>query len=207
MFSDIFIRRPVLASVCSFIILLVGAVSLTLLPVDYYPEVSPPTVSVESNYSGASAEVVESGVTNILEQAINGVEGMRYVSSTSSSDGTSRVLVTFQQGANLDAAAIRVQRRIELVENQLPEQVLQTGITVAKAGNSAFVQFVNLSSPGGGIRSPLHQQLHGFVHSGCVATHSGHQRRAHFWRTSLRHAYLARPSQAGESKADSRRCG
>ncbi|MGK7911555.1 MAG: efflux RND transporter permease subunit [Synechococcus sp.] len=149
MFSDTFIRRPVLASVCSFIILLVGAVSLMLLPVDYYPEVSPPTVSIESNYSGASAEVVESGVTNILEQAINGVEGMRYISSTSSSDGTSRILVTFQQGANLDAAAIAVQTRIELVESQLPEQVLQTGLTVTKAGNSAFVQFVNLSSPGG----------------------------------------------------------
>ncbi|MEL7085579.1 MAG: efflux RND transporter permease subunit [Cyanobacteria bacterium J06597_1] len=149
MFSDTFIRRPVLASVCSFIILLVGAVCLTLLPVDYYPEVSPPTVSIESNYSGASAEVVESGVTNILEQAINGVEGMRYISSTSSSDGTSRILVTFEQGANLDAAAIAVQTRIELVESQLPEQVLQTGLTVAKAGNSAFVQFVNLSSPGG----------------------------------------------------------
>ena len=149
MFSDTFIRRPVLASVCSLIVLLVGAVSMTLLPVDYYPEVSPPSVSVTSNYTGASAEVVESGVTNILEQAINGAEGMRYISSTSSSDGTSRVLVTFRQGTNLDAAAIAVQRRIELVENQLPEQVLQTGVTVAKAGNSAFVQFVNLSSPGG----------------------------------------------------------
>ena len=149
MFSDTFIRRPVLASVCSLIVVLIGAVSITLLPVDYYPEVSPPTVSVTSNYTGASAEVVESGVTNILERAINGVEGMRYISSTSSSDGTSRILVTFQQGANLDAAAIGVQRRIELVENQLPEQVLQTGVTVAKAGNSAFVQFVNLSSPGG----------------------------------------------------------
>ncbi|WP_017324708.1 efflux RND transporter permease subunit [Synechococcus sp. PCC 7336] len=149
MFSATFIRRPVLATVCSLLIVLVGAVSASLLPVDYYPTVSPPTISVTSNYTGASAEVVETATTNILERAINGTEGMRYISSTSSSDGTSQLLVTFQQGRNLDAAAIDVQRRIEQVESQLPEQVLQTGVTVAKADNSAFVQFINFSAPGG----------------------------------------------------------
>ena len=149
MFSETFIRRPVLATVCSIVIVLVGTVTMGLLPVDYYPDVSPPTVQVNSNYSGASAEVVETGVTNILERAINGSEGMRYISSTSSSDGTSDILVTFAQGRNLDAAAIDVQRRIELAESQLPEDVIRTGITVSKAGNSAFVQFINLSSPEG----------------------------------------------------------
>lgn len=146
MFSAIFIKRPVLATVLSLILVLLGAVSLVQLPIDYYPEVSPPTVSVTSNYGGANAEVVEAAVTNIIEREINGVEGMRYLSSVSTADGTSQITVTFNQGRDLDDAAIEVQNRVARVESQLPEQVVQTGVTVAKSGGASFVQFISIAS-------------------------------------------------------------
>ncbi len=146
MFSAIFIKRPVLATVFSLVLVLLGAVCVVLLPIDYYPEVSPPTVTVTSNYSGANAEVVEAAVTNILEREINGVEGMRYLSSVSTADGTSQITVTFEQGRDLDNAAIEVQNRVARVESQLPEEVLQTGVTVTRSGGAAFVQFISIAS-------------------------------------------------------------
>ncbi|MEN9224770.1 MAG: multidrug efflux RND transporter permease subunit [Thermostichus sp. HHBFW_bins_43] len=149
MFVDFFIRRPVFATVCSIIIVLVGAVCIPLLPVDYYPQVAPPAVTVTAVYPGANAETVETAVTNVLEQEINGVEGLRYISSVSSSNGTSQITVTFNPERNLDAAAIDVQNRVSQVQGQLPEEVNQNGITVQKSGDSAFVQVVSLRSQAG----------------------------------------------------------
>ncbi len=146
MFVEFFIRRPVFATVCSLVIVLAGAISATLLPVDYYPQVAPPTVTVSAIYPGAGAEVVETGVTNILEREINGVEGMRYITSTSSSDGSSQIVVTFENSRDLDTAAIDVQNRVSQVQGQLPNEVLQSGVTVEKSGGSDFVQFVSLFS-------------------------------------------------------------
>src|SRR3989440_9539467 len=95
MIVDTFIRRPILASVCSLVIILAGAVAIPTLPIAQFPELAPPTVQVSAFYQGASAEVVESTVTTPIEQAINGVEGMMYMTSTSGSNGASTVTVTF----------------------------------------------------------------------------------------------------------------
>src|SRR5262245_27340637 len=119
MFVDTFIRRPIMASVCSLVIILAGAVSIPTLPIAQYPELAPPQVTVTSIYNGASAQVVESAVTTPLEQVINGVEGMAYMTSTSGNDGTSAITVTFDISRNLDLAAVDVQNRISQAEGRL----------------------------------------------------------------------------------------
>ena len=139
MFVETFIRRPVLTIVCSIIILMVGAISIPTLPVEQYPDISPVQVVVAANYIGASAEVVEETVTTVLEREINGVNGMRYMNSTSSDDGSSAITVTFQQGYNLDIAAVDVLNRVSIVTPQLPDEVQRTGVTVRKQSNSVVV--------------------------------------------------------------------
>ncbi len=136
MFVDYFIKRPVLASVCSLIIVIAGAVSLPLLPIEQYPDISPVQVAVSSVYQGASADVVEKTVTSVLERQINGVEGMRYLTSKSSNDGSSQITVTFEPGRNKDLAAVDVQNRVSLAEPQLPDTVRQTGVRVSKQSSS-----------------------------------------------------------------------
>ncbi len=135
---DFFIRRPVFATVCALLIILAGAVCIPSLPISQYPQLAPPQVTVSSNYIGANSQVVESAVTIPLEEAINGVPGMRYITSTSGSDGSSGITTTFNTGYDLDIAAVDVQNRISSATGQLPAQVNQTGITVTKA-NSNFV--------------------------------------------------------------------
>jgi HAE1 family hydrophobic/amphiphilic exporter-1 len=135
---DFFIRRPVFATVCALLIILAGAVCIPSLPISQYPQLAPPQVVVSSNYIGANSQVVESAVTIPLEEAINGVPGMRYITSTSASDGSSGITTTFNTGYDLDIAAVDVQNRISSATGQLPAQVNQTGITVTKA-NSNFV--------------------------------------------------------------------
>ena len=135
---DFFIRRPVFATVCALLIILAGAVCIPTLPISQYPQLAPPQVSVNSNYIGANSQVVESAVTIPLEEAINGVPGMRYITSTSGSDGSSTITTTFDTGYNLDIAAVDVQNRISSATGQLPAEVNQTGISVNKA-NSNFV--------------------------------------------------------------------
>ncbi len=149
MFVSTFIRRPILATVCSIIIVLIGAVTIPSLPVDYYPEIAPPAVTVTAVYSGASAEVVESGVTNILERQLNGLEGLRSLSSVSSGNGTSQITVNFAPDRNLDVAAVDVQNRISQVQAQLPEEVIRNGISVQKAGDSGFIQVLSVQSENG----------------------------------------------------------
>jgi HAE1 family hydrophobic/amphiphilic exporter-1 len=130
--SDFFIRRPVFATVCSVVITLLGAACIFLLPVAQYPEITPPKVTVSANYVGANAEVVESTVTNILERELNGIEGVRYITSTSSNNGTSSVDLVFDLGKNKDLAAVDVQNRVSTVASQLPGPVQQTGVRVSK---------------------------------------------------------------------------
>ena len=131
-FVDVFIKRPVLASVCALIMLLVGAISIPTLPTGSYPEIAPPQVNVTAVYNGASAEVVEETVTTVLERQINGVEGMRYMTSNSTNDGISTIRVTFDLGYSKDIAAVDVQNRVALAEPQLPAEVRQIGVTVTK---------------------------------------------------------------------------
>jgi len=137
-FVDFFIRRPVFATVCSLFIVIAGAVCIPLLPIAQYPQLAPPQVSVTSVYTGANAQTVESAVTTPLEQAINGVEGMRYITSASTNDGVSQITVTFDLSRNLDVAAVDVQNRISTVTGRLPTEVNTSGITITK-NSSAFV--------------------------------------------------------------------
>ena len=135
---DFFIRRPIFATVCALLIVLAGAVVIPSLPISLYPQLAPPQVVVTSNYIGANSQIVESAVTIPLETAINGVEGMRYMSSTSSNDGTSAITITFRTGYDLSIAAVDVQNRVASAQGRLPATVNSTGITITKA-NSNFV--------------------------------------------------------------------
>jgi HAE1 family hydrophobic/amphiphilic exporter-1 len=143
---EFFIRRPIFATVCALLIVLAGAVTLPTIPISLYPELAPPQVVVTCNYVGANSQDVESAVTIILEQAINGVEGMRYISSASSNDGTSEITITFQTGYDLDVAAIDVQNRVATAQGRLPATVNATGISITKA-NSNFVLAAGFVSP------------------------------------------------------------
>jgi HAE1 family hydrophobic/amphiphilic exporter-1 len=135
---DFFIHRPVFATVCALLIILAGAVVVPSLPISLYPQLAPPQVTVTSAYIGANSSQVESAVTVPLEEAINGVPGMRYIQSTSANDGTSAITTTFNTGYPLDIAAVDVQNRVSSAAGLLPAEVNQTGITVSKA-NSNFV--------------------------------------------------------------------
>jgi HAE1 family hydrophobic/amphiphilic exporter-1 len=150
---DFFIRRPIFATVCALLIILAGAVCIPTLPISLYPTLAPPQVVVSCNYIGANSKDVESAVTTILEQSINGVEGMRYISSTSANDGTSTITVTFQTGYDLDIAAVDVQNRVSSVSGRLPASVNNTGISITKA-NANFVLAIGFVSPDHSL-SPL----------------------------------------------------
>src|SRR5262249_13883635 len=131
-----FIHRPVFSAVLALIVVLVGAISIPRLPLTQYPSLALPQVIVTSVYVGASSEVVESAVTTPLEQQINGVEGMKYITSTSGSDGVSNIIVTFEPGRNVDVAAVDVQNRIQVAMPQLPADVRQNGVSVTKSSGN-----------------------------------------------------------------------
>ncbi|WNG50950.1 multidrug efflux RND transporter permease subunit [Archangium minus] len=146
MFIDFFIRRPVFAIVCSILLTLAGAIAIPTLPVAQYPDLAPPQVTVSTTYVGASAEVVESAVTIPLEQELNGVEGMRYITSTSGNDGTSTIIITFESTRDIEVATVDVQNRVSRAAARLPSQVNQAGIVVNKA-SSQILMSMALFSP------------------------------------------------------------
>lgn len=143
--STFFIKRPVFATVCSIMITLVGIACIPTLPVAQYPDIAPPQVSVTSTYVGANAEVVESTVTNILERQLNGINGVKFIKSTSANNGVSQINLTFDLGTNQDLAAVDVQNRVSSVQSRLPGPVTQTGVQVAKANNN-FLLAIGLYS-------------------------------------------------------------
>jgi HAE1 family hydrophobic/amphiphilic exporter-1 len=147
-FVDFFIRRPVFATVCALIIILGGAISIPSLPVAQFPQLAPPQVLVSSAYIGANAQTVESAVTIPLEQAINGVQGMRYITSSSGNDGSSLITVTFEPTRDVDLAAVDVQNRVSQTLGRLPNEVKNTGIVVTKQF-SGFVLGVGFYSETG----------------------------------------------------------
>jgi hydrophobic/amphiphilic exporter-1 (mainly G- bacteria), HAE1 family len=136
---DTFIRRPILASVCSLVIILAGLIAIPTLPIAQFPELAPPQVLVTAFYNGADAQTVETAVTTPLEQVINGVEGMLYMTSTSGNDGTSAITITFDISRNLDVAAVDVQNRISQAEGRLPNEVKQVGLSVTKVSNNFVI--------------------------------------------------------------------
>ncbi len=145
---DFFINRPVLATVLAILITLIGGISIPILPIAQFPEISPPTVNVAATFTGASSEVVEETVTTPIEEQINGVEGMTYMSSDSSNDGTMSINVTFEIGYDLDIAAVDVQNRVQLATPRVPEEVSKYGLSVIKQSTS-LILVVNLISPDG----------------------------------------------------------
>ncbi|MGB2817879.1 MAG: multidrug efflux RND transporter permease subunit [Burkholderiaceae bacterium] len=148
MFSRFFIDRPIFAVVLSIFIVIAGLAAMRVLPVAQYPEISPPVVSVRAVYPGASAQVLEQTVAAPLENAINGVERMLYMSSNSSSNGLVEIQVTFDIGTNVDQAAQNVNNRVKQAEARLPEEVRRQGVVVEK-GSSAFLQVLAFYSPDG----------------------------------------------------------
>ena len=147
---NFFIQRPIFASAIAMVMVLAGAICYFLLPVSQFPNITPPQVVVSANYPGASAQVVADTVTTPLEQQINGVEGMTYMSSASSNDGSSTITVTFDVGYPLSIAAVDVQNRVSQAASSLPAIVNQGGVTIKKQ-NPNFVLIVNLVSPDGSV--------------------------------------------------------
>ena len=144
--SHFFINRPIFASVVSIIIVILGAVSFVRLPVAQYPEIAPPVINVVGTYPGANANTVAETVVAPIEQQINGVEGMLYVSSNSNADGTFSIAVTFELGTNLDQAQVQVQNRVAIANPRLPAEVRNIGVTVTKSSPDLML-VVNLYSP------------------------------------------------------------
>jgi multidrug efflux pump len=145
MFSHIFIDRPIFATVLSVVIVIVGVVAWTQLPIAQYPEVAPPTITVTANYPGANAKVVADTVATPIEQEVNGVENMIYMSSRCTNDGQMLLDVTFSLGTNLDMAQVLVQNRVKIAEAKLPEDVKRQGVTTKKKSPSILL-CVNLIS-------------------------------------------------------------
>ena len=148
MFSRFFIDRPIFAFVISIFIVIAGLASMRTLPIAQYPDISPPVVQVVAVYPGASAEVVEQTVAAPIENALTGLEGLMYMSSTSTSSGIVTIQVTFEIGTNVDKAAQNINNRVKQIEAKLPQEVRRQGVTVEK-GSSAFLQVVAFFSPDG----------------------------------------------------------
>jgi HAE1 family hydrophobic/amphiphilic exporter-1 len=152
LFVDFFINRPVFATVCALMIILGGAISIPSLPIAEFPDLAPPQVVVSSGYIGANAQTVESAVTIPLEQAINGVQGMKYISSTSGNDGTSQITVTFDVTRDVDLASVDVQNRVNQALGRLPNTVKNTGVIITKQ-LGGFVFGAGVYSPDGSYDS------------------------------------------------------
>ena len=148
MFSRFFIDRPIFAAVLSVFIVIAGLAAMRVLPIAQYPEIAPPVVTVQAIYPGASAQVLEQTVAAPLENQINGVENMIYMSSTSTSQGVVQIQVTFDIGTDADKAALNVNNRVKQAEPRLPVEVRRQGVTVEK-GSSAFLQVLAFYSPEG----------------------------------------------------------
>jgi hydrophobe/amphiphile efflux-1 (HAE1) family protein len=147
-FPKFFIDRPIFATVLSILTVIVGAMAFLTLPIEQYPSVSPPTIQVSANYPGATAETVAETVATPIEQEVNGVEGMLYMYSQASSDGSMNLTITFELGTDLDTAQVLVQNRVAIAEPRLPEVVRSMGVTTRK-NTPDLMLVVNMSSPDG----------------------------------------------------------
>ncbi len=131
--SHFFIDRPIFAWVIALVIMLAGVLSITRLPIAQYPSIAPPTITINATYPGASAKTLEDTVTQIIEQRMTGLDGLRYIASTSDSAGSATITLTFDAAVNPDIAQVQVQNKLKLAESQLPQEVQQQGVTVTKS--------------------------------------------------------------------------
>src|SRR5215203_1568930 len=145
-FAHFFVDRPIFASVLSIVFVILGLVAYAGLPVAQYPEIAPPTIVVRASYPGANAQTVAETVATPLEQEVNGVEDMLYMSSYSTADGSMALTVTFKLGTDLDKAQVLVQNRVAIAEPRLPEEVRRIGITTAKSSPD-LMMVVHMLSP------------------------------------------------------------
>lgn len=146
--SKFFIERPVFAWVLAILVMLIGGLSVFTLPINQYPNISPPAISVQVTYPGASAETVQNTSVQVIEQQLNGIDNLRYIESQSNSDGSATIIVTFNQGTNPDIAQVQVQNKVSLAESQLPDEVVKQGINVRKY-QANFMLVVSLIADSG----------------------------------------------------------
>jgi len=145
---DKFITRPVLSTVISIVIVILGLIGLISLPIEQYPDIAPPTISVRTTYTGADAKTVMNSVVTPLEESINGVENMTYMTSTATNDGSASIMVYFKQGTDPDMAAVNVQNRVQQAQNLLPAEVINVGVTTEKRQTSMLVIYSLTSDKG-----------------------------------------------------------
>src|ERR1700689_2385718 len=136
---NFFIDRPVFAWVIAIVIMLMGALAVTTLPIAQYPSIAPPAISIQVAYPGASADTVQSAVTQVIEQQLSGIDHLLYFGSESDADGSVTITLYFEQGTNPDIAQVQVQNKLQLAEPRLPLVVQQQGITVAKATKNFLI--------------------------------------------------------------------
>ena len=143
-----FIKRPVLSTVVSIFFVLLGTIGLVSLPIEQYPNIAPPTIVVSTTYTGADAQTVLNSVVTPLEESINGVENMTYMSSTATNSGTAMITVYFKQGSDPNMAAVNVQNRVQQAQALLPAEVTRVGVTVTKRQSSNVIMYSLTSEDG-----------------------------------------------------------
>ena len=148
--SKFFIHRPIFAWVVALVIMMVGILTLTRMPIAQYPKIAPPTITISATYPGASAQTVENTVTQLIEQQMNGLDGLRYISSNSAGNGQATIQLNFAQGTNADVAQVQVQNKLQSATALLPQDVQRQGLRVTKSGAS-FMQVIAFYSPNGAM--------------------------------------------------------
>jgi len=146
--SRFFIDRPIFAWVIAIVITLAGVLSITRLPLEQYPDIAPPSVSIRASYTGASAQTVENSVTQVIEQQMTGLDNLMYMSSTSSSSGDARITLTFESGTSPDTAQVQVENKLQQAQSKLPDTVKSSGVTVTKSSGNIFMVLAFNSADG-----------------------------------------------------------